>query len=150
MDFGAILGVALLVLLLAVALPIVIMLTRRAWLSRQGMFECALHNDKGASQHWSLGMARYNGEHLEWFRIFAFGLKPQLSFRRTATQALPSRDPDPAEAVLLYQGQRIVALESTPDFAERGTWELAMDGEALTAMLAWLEAAPPSLDRFTE
>ncbi len=59
-----------------------------------------------------------------------------------------SRDPTQAEAVVLYQGERVVDLRATSDFDDERIWELAMPRDNLTALLSWLEAAPPSLDRF--
>lgn len=132
--------VALVVLLL---LPILWLIARRRWLSRQGgLFECSLRlSTTTPGTGWVLGVARYSGERLEWFRSFSLSLRPRLVFRRGATRAGAQRRPDAIEAVLLYADQRIIRLETT----EGSSWEVAMQEDSLTGLLSWLESAPPGM-----
>lgn len=150
MEAVVLIEVIAVVAIVLVVCPLLWLFVRRRYLSRQGgMFECGLRLNKttpGAG--WALGVARYSGEYLEWFRVFALSLRPHLRFRRTATVALESRRPNDAEAVLLYQGQRIVLLETPGSAGTIEDWELAMAEESVTGLLSWLEAAPPSVDRF--
>lgn len=133
-------AVALIVLLL---LPILWLIARRRWLSRQGgLFDCSLRlSTTTPGTGWVLGVARYSGERLEWFRAFSLSLRPRLVFRRNETWAGAQRRPDAIEAVLLYADQRIIRLET----AAGGSWEVAMVEESLTGLLSWLEAAPPGM-----
>lgn len=139
-------GLALLVLLLALAL--VLLAVRRRYLARQGgTFECSLRlSTTTPGSGWVLGVGRYNGGSLEWFRFFSYSWRPRKSFPRREVRVLETRDPDPVEAVSLYAEQRIVSFEvvGDPDLHE---WSLALSPESLTGLLSWLEAAPPGLSR---
>jgi hypothetical protein len=138
---------------LLVVLAIVLLAARRRWLAREGgTFECSARlRTSNPSGGWALGVARYNGEMLEWFRFFSYAFRPRISMRRTEVSVVDSRDPDPVEALALYEGQRVVTLaqKDAPIETGRGKhpvhWELAMDPDSLTGLLAWLEAAPPGL-----
>ena len=141
-------GVEILGLVVAAGILALVMLaTRRRWLSRQGgTFECSLrmvNSVPGAG--WALGVGRYNQGLLEWFRFFSFSVRPKQTFTRAEVRVLDSRDPDPVEAVSLTSDQRIIRLQVTgagPTAVER---DLAMTQDSLTGLLAWLEAAPPGL-----
>ena len=117
---------------------------RRRLLARDGgTFECSvrLHTaTPGAG--WVLGLARYSEDRLEWFRFFSYSARPRRRFVRGSVRVIETRDPEPAEAVTLYDGQRVLVLEdrrgNEPDRAE-----LAMSTDSLTGLLSWLEAAPP-------
>lgn len=133
-------GVALLLAVL-VTIPLVLVGLRRRWLSRQGgLFDCSLRlSDTTPGTGWVLGVARYSGDNLEWFRAFSFSLRPRLILARSRTSAGPQRDPDPIEAVVLFNDQRIMRLELT----DGSSWELAMSTASITGLLSWLESAPP-------
>ena len=136
--------VAAVVLLLVLAL--LGLAARRRWLSRQGgTFECSLRvRTTSPGRGWALGVARYNEEHLEWFRFFSFSIAPRTIFLRSEVNVLESREPDEVEAVSLYAGQRIITIDTAGE-SEPQTWELAMSEESLTGLLSWLEAAPPGV-----
>lgn len=131
-------------LLLCIVIPLVWWYARRAWLARSGgIFACDLNLGDAAHPRWVLGLARYSGEHLEWFRAMSPRLRPHCVFRRsttTARSAGSSKDPESL-------GQRVLHLEARTS-GESKVWELAMDVDSATGLLAWLEAAPPSVDRF--
>ena len=134
------------VLLLGVAL--LLLALRRRWLARQGgTFECGVRlrtSTPGAG--WALGVARYNLENFEWFRFFSYALRPRVNLLRANTQVVGRRRPEPAEAVALYAGQEVVLVEEVVPGGTRD-WELAMNPDSLTGLLAWLEAAPPGVHR---
>lgn len=147
MEWAIAVEVVLVAAFALVVIPILWLYLRRRWLSRQGgMFDCSLL----VGRRWVIGVARYNGELLQWFRIFSLSFRPQVSYRRTATQALETRELTDAERDDLYPGMRVVRLEATLDFEGPDTWELAMPAESVTGLLSWLEAAPPSVGRFSE
>jgi hypothetical protein len=133
-------------LLLTVVLALLLFALRRRWLTRQGgVFECSARLGTGRpSGGWSLGVARYNGEMLEWFRFFSYSSRPRIALRRGCVQVVDSRDPDPVEAVALYDGQRVVRVDDR-GAVDHHAWELAMDPDSLTGLLSWLESAPPGL-----
>jgi hypothetical protein len=127
--------VLLLVLLYGLALVV-----RRRWISRHGgTFEFSVRvRSTRAGRGWVLGVARYSGDALEWFRIFSLAARPKRVFQRSELEYVGRRDAVGAEAYSLYAGHIIVECE-TPS----GPLEVAMSPEALTGFLAWLEAAPP-------
>ena len=128
-------GLLLLLLLYGLALVF-----RRRWISRNGgTFEFSVRVRSGrAGRGWILGVGRYTGDDLEWFRIFSLGLGPRFTYRRSELEYVGRRDPAGAEAYSLYSGHVIVTCR-TPT----GPLEVAMSPNALTGFLAWLEAAPP-------
>lgn len=131
-------------LLLCAVIVLVWWYARRAWLARfGGVFACELNLGKGEHPRWVLGLARYSGEYLEWFRGASLGLRPRYSFRRSTTTARGTSSTKEAESL----GHRVLRLEATTA-GEPRVWELAMDTNSATGLLAWLEAAPPSVDRF--
>jgi hypothetical protein len=116
------------------------LVVRRRWISRQGgTFEFSIRvRSNKAGRGWILGVGRYSGGELEWFRIFSLAPRPKRTFRRADLEYVGSREAVGAEAYSLYSGHVIVSCQ-TPD----GALEVAMSPDALTGFLAWLEAAPP-------
>ncbi len=127
--------VLLLVLVYGLALVI-----RRRWISRHGgTFEFSVRVRSGrAGRGWILGVGRYSGDVLEWFRIFSLAVRPKRRFRRSELEYVGRRDAGGVEAYSLYSGHIVVSCR-TPG----GDLEVAMSPDALTGFLAWLEAAPP-------
>src|SRR3954451_11260019 len=101
-DFSGVL--LLLVLLYALALVV-----RRRWISRNGgTFEFSVRvRPMKAGRGWVLGVGRYSGDQLEWFRIFSALPRPTLRFRRRELTVEGRRDPVGSEAYSLYQGHVI-------------------------------------------
>ena len=91
---------------------------------------------------WLLGLGRYSGEELEWFRIFTLAPRPKRAWDRAAA-VLRRRRVSP-------RGRS--ARCSTPTTwsigcqSPRGPVELAMSRESLTGFQAWLESRPPGTD----
>ena len=135
-----------LLLVLAVLL-LLLLAARRRWLSRiGGTFECSLRlRTTTAGAGWVLGVGRYHGGRLEWFRFFSFALRPRKSFPRNTVRVLDSREPDAVEAVSLYAGQRILTCELSAADGAPENWELAMSTDSMTGLLSWLEASPPGV-----
>lgn len=142
-----------LVILVVLVLPLVWLALRQRVVTRQGgAFECSmrlrpvavgqLQAQQAPSTSWVLGVARYSYDRVEWFRFFSFSPLPRFTLRRTDARVIDTRDPDPTEAVALYEGQRIVRL-AIGAHESLEVWELAMSSDSLTGFLAWLEAAPP-------
>jgi hypothetical protein len=128
---------AVLVLVLLYGLCLVI---RRRWISRHGgTFEFSVRvRPTKAGRGWVLGVGRYSGDVLEWFRIFSVLPKPKLVLHRADLTFEGRRDPVGSETYSLYAGHVIVQCRTS-----MGLLEVAMSPDALTGFLAWLEAAPP-------
>ena len=127
-------------LLLLALLYGVALVVRRRWISRHGgTFELSIRvRSTRAGRGWVLGVGRYVGDHLEWFRIFSPTVRPTRRLARGDLEFTGRREPQGPESYSLYSGHVIVTCAS-PD----GELEMAMSPEALTGFLAWLEAAPP-------
>lgn len=139
MEWLGVVEVVVALILLAL-LPLVCLAVRRRWLGRAGgTFECSLRLKKTTpGTGWVLGVARYSGDELEWFRIFSLSAKARMTFPRKEITVLETRIPDPVEALSLYAGQKVVRFEYGDDL-----WDLSMSQDSVTGLLSWLEASPP-------
>ncbi len=128
-------GVLLLVLVLGVAL-----ILRRRWLSRHGgTFELSYRaRASQPGRGWLLGLGRYTGDRLEWFRIFSLSPRPKMVWQRSTLNYVERRDPEGVEQLSLYPGHVVIRCE-TP----AGDVEMALGSSSLMGFQSWLEAAPP-------
>lgn len=126
------------VLVLALVVPIVWLIGRQRWLSRLGgTFECGLREP--GRPVFMLGVARYNGEYLEWFRSFSLALSPRHRIRQTLWDAGTARQPDPPEALTLATMDTIMPVQRR---GQDTTLELALNSASAMGLRAWLESAP--------
>ena len=137
-------------LLLAVGYGLVLVVRRRILARNGGTFELSVRiparisgrvRSSQAGRGWVLGLGRYHGDQLEWFRIFSPWPRPRRCWARADLEITGSREPTEPESIALYSGHRIVECR-TP----AGPVQLAMSVSALTGFSAWLEAAPPGTD----
>jgi hypothetical protein len=128
---------AVLVLVLLYGLSLVV---RRRMLARHGgTFELSFRvRSEKAGRGWLLGLGRYSGDSLEWFRIFSLSPRPKRVWLREGLRYVGRREPVGAERMSLYP-EHVVVQCRTPD----GELELAMSASSLMGLQAWLEAAPP-------
>ncbi|MFJ6572955.1 DUF2550 domain-containing protein [Streptomyces sp. NPDC091292] len=122
---------------------------RRRLIQRSGgTFDCSLRwnapehpgRDGGdtAGKGWGYGIARYNGDRIEWFRVFSYAPRPRRVLERSSIEVAGRRPPEGEEELALLSDATVLAC------LHQGTrLELAMSEDALTGFLAWLEAAPP-------
>ena len=118
---------------------------RRRLLSRHGgTFELSHRMgevDAGASGSWVLGLGRYTGDDLEWFRVFTLSPRPKRTWRRSQLAFDEVRDPAPSERDVLYPDHLVVSCGSP-----QGVVDLAMSRASLTGFQAWLESRTPGSD----
>ncbi len=131
------------VLLLLVVLYGLALVLRRRWISRHGgTFELSHrarpHRD---GRGWVLGLGRYSGERLEWFRVFSLAPRAKRSWAREALSYDGSRDALGAESMSLYPDHVVIRCQTSD-----GEVELAMSPASLTGFQSWLEARPPGTD----
>ena len=130
---------------------------RRFLLERGGgTVECGLRRSPNGS--WRLGLASYRPEELWWFGALGLTMRPDVVFPRRDLTVVSRRPPTEAEAARLGPGMIVVECRLGEDSGQfgpasasgpggapgpGGSVELALGEEALTGLLAWLEAAPP-------
>jgi hypothetical protein len=117
---------------------------RRRLIQRSGgTFDCSLRWDApetgdAGGKGWSYGVARYNGDRVEWFRVFSYAPRPRRVLGRASIEVAGRRLPEGEEELALLSDSVILAC-----LHQGSRVELAMSEDALTGFLAWLEAAPP-------
>jgi hypothetical protein len=119
---------------------------RRRLLQREGgTFDCSLRtppvpaDDRGKG--WTVGLARYAPDTIEWYRVFSWSLRPRQVLPRRGLVVLSRRRPSGPEALALLSGAVVIECNVNGSVVE-----LAMSEPALTGFLSWLEAAPPGQD----
>lgn len=121
------------------------MFVRRRWLSgRGGVFDCALRVHRRRI-HWNLGMARYEGERLLWYRIFSVDMGPYLVLDRKQTSWVGQRAPSAEEMMVLFDDHQVVTLAGVDKTGRPREFELAMTRGSVTGLMSWLEASPPGI-----
>jgi hypothetical protein len=135
---GALDVIAALVVLVLVGL--VLLALRRRFLTRSGgTFDCSLRLRAGGhGKGWALGIGRYAGDSLEWYRVFSYAARPREVLARRDLEILDRRAPVGPEVFSLLAGAVVVMCRDN----DRSV-EFAMSPDALTGFLAWLESAPP-------
>lgn len=132
-------GLVLVAVLLG--LYVVALVVRRRVIARHGgTFELShrVHTSRTPGRGWVLGIGRYSGESLEWFRIFSLTPRPGRSWDRADLEYASRREPQGIEAVSLYSGHVVVRCTTAS-----GPVDFAMSPAALMGFSAWLEAMPP-------
>lgn len=115
-------------------------LRRRLLTRRGGTFDCSLRLREGArGQGWVLGIARYAGDALEWYRVFSYSMRPRCAIGRDL-RVLERRKPTGIEAFSLLAGAVVVLCQDGGRPVE-----LAMSEDSLTGFLSWVESAPPRI-----
>ncbi|MGY2702710.1 MULTISPECIES: DUF2550 domain-containing protein [unclassified Nocardioides] len=119
------------------------LIVRRRLLSRHGgTFELSYRvRSVKTGRGWLLGLGRYSGESLEWFRYFSLWPRPKRVLQRSRLTFAGRRDPEGPEQMSLYPDHVVISC-TTP----AGPVELAMSEGSLMGFQSWLEAGPPGTD----
>jgi uncharacterized protein DUF2550 len=127
-------------LVLVFAAAILFYLALRRWyLQRRGAIDLSVRTRPGSGgRGWVLGVARYVGDDLIWYRVFSILPGPARTLSRAALEIVSRRTPDGPEVWAVQPGARI--LECTHGGQPL---QLAMGEETLTGFLSWLESQPP-------
>ncbi|HMT87958.1 MAG TPA: DUF2550 domain-containing protein [Arachnia sp.] len=133
---------AVIVVMACAVLPLVLLYARRRWLTgKGGLFDCAcLLREDLPGGGWALGMARYVGEELEWYRSFSLSMRPKRRFRRGVVMYERRRPPEGLEQFTLYEDSSVVLVR---DSATGAISALAMPTDSALGLMSWLESAPP-------
>jgi hypothetical protein len=134
-------------LLLLFGLVIGGFVARRHFLGRQGAtFDCSLRRENSRKPGgWMLGVARYQDDRLEWFRIFTFDPRPWKVLQRARINLIERRAPADAEIDSIMPNSVVVRCSYGPD----EVLDLAMTQSDYTGFSTWLESAPPGVAPFT-
>src|SRR5688572_11107961 len=120
----------------------VLAVRRRVITRRGGTFDCSLRLRPARSgKGWALGIGRYSGDSLEWYRVFSYATRPRRVMARRELQIVDRRVPEGTDVFSLLSGAVIVRCREGSDSGS--ILEFAMGEDALTGFLSWLEAAPP-------
>jgi len=121
--------------LLLVALATAFVVRRQSLARRAASFDCSLRKPDG---HWSLGIARYGEDRIEWFRIFSFSFRPGSTWLRDEMVVLDHRSTVGSEVTAVLPQAVVVHCR------HRGAeLDLAMSDDAYTGLASWLESSPP-------
>ena len=83
------------VLLLVLLYGLALVVRRRALSRHGGTFELSVRVRSGqAGRGWVLGLGRYDGERLEWFRIFSVAPRPKRVWHRAELAYESQRTPE--------------------------------------------------------
>ncbi|MGN0065902.1 MAG: DUF2550 domain-containing protein [Nocardioides sp.] len=131
------------VLLFLALLYGVALILRRRWLSRRGAtFELSFRRADGRPGHgWMLGVGRYTGPELEWYRVFSLSPRPKAVWSRDRISYESRRAPEGPEVMSLYDDHVVVSC-----LAAGEPVDLAMSEASLMGFQAWVESGPPGTD----
>jgi hypothetical protein len=126
-------------------LGLIMLALRRRFITRRGgTFDCSLRDGR-VQQHgkgWVLGVGRYAGDVLEWYKVFSYSPRPRRVLDRHRLRVVDRREPSGIEAFSLLAGAVVVTCrDGSSDL------ELGMSPETATGFLSWLESAPPGVPR---
>lgn len=129
-------------LLLALLYGIALIVRRRLLARHGGTFELSYrvrtdHPGRG----WLLGIGRYSGQSLEWFRIFSLSPRPKRVWARDLLEYAGRRAPVGTEEMSLYDGHVVASCHYGGE-----PLEIAMSEASLTGFQSWLESGPPGTD----
>jgi hypothetical protein len=133
-------------LLLLFGLVIGGFVARRRLLGRNAAtFDCSLRKDLPRKPGgWMLGVARYEEDRLEWFRIVTVDPRPGRVLQRGRLELLEGRQPTLDEVDSILPGSVVARCSYDEEILE-----LAMTRSDYTGFTTWLESAPPGVAPFT-
>jgi len=91
-----------------------------------------------AGRGWAPGFARFEGDHLRWYRLFSLAVRPRRVLSRLGMVVESRRTPTEAEQLALPPDWVILRCTS-----HHAPVEIAMSPMTVAGFLSWLEAAPP-------
>lgn len=91
---------------------------------------------------WVLGVARYDGDRLHWYRLFSLAPRPRRQFVRGRVELGPRRAPTRMERPALQPDAVVIELRELRR-SGGGPIEAAMSEATLGGLSAWIESAPP-------
>ena len=102
-----------------------------------GSFECAMRPTGG--QRWMSGVASFQLDSLEWYRLVSLSMRPTRVWRRLDLELSTARR-------RREQG-RVVEVHCVDATRSPEGFDLAMMEESHSALVAWVESAAPEQPR---
>jgi hypothetical protein len=124
--------------LIAIAVVLAGYAVRRLRLLREGGVHVALRHRFGDSRGWQVGVGRYRGDEFVWYRVLSIRSGPDHVIPRIGLEIADRRSPNGPESYAMPVDATVLRCR-----ADTGELELAMDTEALTGFMSWLESSPP-------
>jgi hypothetical protein len=114
-------------------------LVRRWVLARPvGAFDCSLRKDPPPERGgWMLGVARYEADRLDWFRVFGLSPRPHKALARARLVVLENRRARRGEGNI---GAGVLVRCQYG----QATLEFVMSEPDYNGFAAWIESAPPA------
>jgi hypothetical protein len=129
-------------LVLLLGLGLLVMSLRRRVLQRGGgTIDLSLRlKTRSRGRGWVLGVGKFVDDELHWFRVFSLSLRPRRRLSRRTLEVVERRPPTGPEVFALLKGA--VVLECRDG---AGPVQIALDAQAVTGFMAWLESRPPGV-----
>ncbi len=125
------------------------LLIRRMMLGdRHTVFDCVLRAPDLKRPRWRPGLARYQGDHIQWFPVWSFGVGPALDLRRSQIIDL-TVSADAAEALpspMMRDDMRHVLVKAHLD-GRAIEFEMLLGKASSLGLMSWVEAGPRGLMR---
>jgi Protein of unknown function (DUF2550) len=126
--------------LVVTAMLLIGVVSRRRFLTRGvGAFDCSLRmGEHSFGKGWRLGVARYESDRIDWYRVFSVSPRAGASLVRAELDVQERRSPSGQETFAVLAGSIIARCQYRGELVE-----LAMTEQAYTGFSSWLESAPP-------
>lgn len=109
-----------------------VVIRRRLLLRGGGAIDMSLRlRTRRIGRGWALGIARYGGDRLEWYRVFTLSPRPARVLPRAALEVASRRLPEGPETMLVQAGSTIICCRFRGDEVQ-----LAMSSEAVTGFMS--------------
>jgi hypothetical protein len=124
-------------------------LSFRLWKLGQGGTPAMLRDIPATGGHgWRHGVVRYRGEEARFYRLSSVRLWPDRRLSRRGLEVLSRRAPLGDEFDIMTDEVVVLQLQDVTGSQARG-YEMALDRDALTAFLSWVESRPSPRARRT-
>lgn len=121
-----------------------IALRRRYLLRGGGAVHMSLRAEGRLPRRWSMGVGRYGGDRLLWYRVLTLSPRPAHTLPRAELEVAGQHATRGTESWAVQAGS--VIIECTIRGSRRARSDrvqIAMHSEAVTGFLSWLESSPP-------
>lgn len=127
------------VLALAICVLGALTVRRRILMRGTGAIELSLRlRDDKPGRGWALGIGRYVGDDLQWYRAFTPSFRPARVLSRRSIDVVGQHEPRGVEAWSIQANAVVVEV-----VCDGHPVEIAMAVDAVTGFLSWLESNPP-------